>query len=87
MNIRAAKAGLRIQEIPSHERPRVHGESNLRVFSDGWRILKVIAAEVFAGSQRRSRRRAALPAREPAQAVSAAMPSPGAAPDVNQEAT
>jgi glycosyltransferase involved in cell wall biosynthesis len=56
MNIRAAKAGLRIQEIPSHERPRVHGESNLRVFSDGLRILKVIAAEVFGGSQRRSRK-------------------------------
>src|ERR1019366_8186375 len=39
MNIRAAKAGLLIQEIPSHERARVHGESNLRVFFDGWGIL------------------------------------------------
>jgi hypothetical protein len=87
MNIRAAKAGLRIQEIPSHERPRVHGESNLRVFSDGWRILKVIVAEVLGGPQRRSRRRAALPAHAPAQAVSPAVPAPAAAPDVNQEAT
>ncbi len=45
MNIRAAKAGLRIQEVPSHELRRVHGVSNLHVFFDGWRILKVIAAE------------------------------------------
>ncbi len=45
MNIRAAKADLRVQEIPSHEARRVHGESNLHVVNDGWRILKAIAAE------------------------------------------
>lgn len=45
MTIRAAKAGLRIQEIPSHERTRIHGASNLRAIRDGWRILKVIARE------------------------------------------
>ena len=48
MNIRAARADLRVQEIPSHERCRVHGTSNLRVISDGWRIFKVIAAEAIA---------------------------------------
>ena len=48
MNIRAARAGLRVQEIPSHERRRVYGVSNLRVISDGWRIFKVIAAEAIA---------------------------------------
>ncbi len=53
MNIRAAKAALRVQEIPSHEQPRVHGESNLRVFFDGWRILKAITAEAIAGPRRR----------------------------------
>jgi glycosyltransferase involved in cell wall biosynthesis len=47
MNIRAAKAGLRIQEIPSFERPRLHGESNLSAVRDGWRILRVILREKF----------------------------------------
>jgi glycosyltransferase involved in cell wall biosynthesis len=45
MNVRAAKAGLRIQEIPSHERCRIHGASNLRALRDGWRVLKVIVKE------------------------------------------
>jgi glycosyltransferase involved in cell wall biosynthesis len=48
MNIRAARAGLRVQEIPSHERRRIHGASNLHVVVDGWRILKVILAEGLA---------------------------------------
>ncbi len=48
MNIRAARAGLRVQEIPSHERRRIHGKSNLHVVEDGWRILKVIVAEALA---------------------------------------
>ena len=48
MNIRAAKAGLRIQEIPSFERPRLHGESNLSAIGDGWRILRLIMREKFA---------------------------------------
>ncbi|RJL32656.1 glycosyltransferase family 2 protein [Bailinhaonella thermotolerans] len=61
MNIRAALAGLRIQEIPSHERSRIHGTSNLRAFRDGWRILKVI----FRERQRRPSGRTA-PARSPA---------------------
>ena len=47
MNIRAAKAGLRIQEIPSFERSRLHGESNLSVIHDGWRILRLIIREKF----------------------------------------
>ena len=45
MNIRAAKAGLMIQEVPSHERRRIFGASNLRACRDGWRILKVIIRE------------------------------------------
>jgi glucosyl-dolichyl phosphate glucuronosyltransferase len=65
MNIRAAKAGLWVQEIPSQERPRVHGESNLHVFIDGWRILKAIAAEAARGPVRPVRRpMAVLAARE-----------------------
>jgi glycosyltransferase involved in cell wall biosynthesis len=53
MNIRAAKAGLRIQEIPSTERPRLHGESNLNAIRDGWRILRLIAQERFSWLGRR----------------------------------
>jgi Glycosyl transferase family 2 len=53
MNIRAAKANLRVQEIPSHERLRMHGESNLHVFVDGWRILRAIVAEAVRGPRRR----------------------------------
>ena len=49
MNVRAAKAGLAIQEIPSHEHPRLHGMSNLKVVRDGIRIAKFIVRERFAG--------------------------------------
>jgi len=52
MNVRAAKAGLRIHEIPSHEHPRRHGESNLHVFRDGMRIARFIARERFGNSRR-----------------------------------
>ena len=49
MNVRAARAGLRIQEIPSHEHSRLHGMSNLHVARDGWRIMKVIIKERVIG--------------------------------------
>jgi len=45
MNVRAAKAGLKVQEVPSHERNRIHGESNLHVIRDGFRVLKTIFKE------------------------------------------
>jgi Glycosyl transferase family 2 len=45
MGIRAAKARLRIHEVPSHERPRQHGSSNLSAIRDGLRILRVIGLE------------------------------------------
>lgn len=45
LNIRALKSGLHIVEVPSHERARVHGQSNLRTFYDGWRVLKIIGRE------------------------------------------
>ena len=53
MNIRAAKAGLWIQEIPSHEHSRVRRESNLRIIRDGWRIAKVIMQERSRSRERR----------------------------------
>jgi glycosyltransferase involved in cell wall biosynthesis len=45
MNIRSAKLKLRIAEVPSFEAPRLHGESNLHTFRDGWRVLCAIARE------------------------------------------
>lgn len=48
MNVRAAKAGLAIQEIPSYEHLRLHGMSNLKVVRDGIRIAKFILRERFA---------------------------------------
>jgi glycosyltransferase involved in cell wall biosynthesis len=45
MNIRAARAGLNVVEVPSYEGRRVHGTSNLRIWRDGLRILRTIARE------------------------------------------
>ncbi|KNB49654.1 glycosyltransferase family 2 protein [Streptomyces caatingaensis] len=53
MNIRVVKAGLKVQEIPSHEFVRIHGASNLRAVRDGLRVLRVILRE--RGSRRRKR--------------------------------
>ena len=60
MNISAARAGLVVVEVPSFERARVYGTSNLRIIRDGVRILGAILSE-------RVRRR---PLREPAVVVS-----------------
>jgi glycosyltransferase involved in cell wall biosynthesis len=46
MNIRVLKARLNVVEVPSFESERVHGESNLRTFPDGWRVLKTIFREL-----------------------------------------
>ncbi|WP_326583869.1 glycosyltransferase family 2 protein [Streptomyces sp. NBC_00481] len=54
MNIRVVKAGLKVQEIPSHEYLRIHGASNLRAVRDGLRVLRVILHE---RSNRRALRR------------------------------
>lgn len=45
INCRVAAAGLSIVEVPSVERLRVHGETNLRTFGDGGRVLRTIWAE------------------------------------------
>jgi glycosyltransferase involved in cell wall biosynthesis len=45
MNIRAAKARLRIAEVPSYESPRIHGVSNLHAARDGWRVFRTILRE------------------------------------------
>lgn len=43
--VRAAKAGLRIAEVPSLELDRISGASNLQTFRDGWRVLSTLARE------------------------------------------
>ena len=48
INIRVAKLGLRVAEIPSYEGNRIHGTSNLHPVRDGLRILRVIVRERFA---------------------------------------
>ena len=45
INIRIARAGLAVSEVPSFERDRIHGESNLNTFRDGGRVLKTILRE------------------------------------------
>lgn len=45
VNIRVAKAGLVIREVPSFESPRIHGVSNLNAFHDGLRVFRTILAE------------------------------------------
>ncbi len=42
INIKVLRAGLKVAEVPSFEKARINGESNLRSFKDGWRILKTI---------------------------------------------
>lgn len=46
MNVRIAKAGLRVTEVPSFEGLRRFGASNLNAFSDGLRVLRTIHAEL-----------------------------------------
>ena len=45
MNIRAARAQLKIHEVPSYEYDRIHGTSNLHATRDGIRVIRTIAAE------------------------------------------
>jgi len=54
INCRAAAAGLKITEVPSVERRRMHGTTNLRTFADGARVLRTIVAEYRYRSSRRS---------------------------------
>jgi hypothetical protein len=50
----AARAGLRIAEVPSIELPRLEGESHLNARRDGTRILKAMLAARFAPRARRA---------------------------------
>ncbi|MDQ2717604.1 MAG: glycosyltransferase family 2 protein [Chloroflexota bacterium] len=45
LNLRMHKARLKIVEVASFEYSRIHGQSNLQTFHDGWRVLKTIIKE------------------------------------------
>jgi glycosyltransferase involved in cell wall biosynthesis len=45
INVRAAKAGLTVVEVPSVEHERIHGASKLRPVRDGLRVLRTIIRE------------------------------------------
>jgi len=55
INCRIALAGLKISEVPSFERDRMFGTSNLNTFRDGVRVLRVILRE-YSRSLRLGRR-------------------------------
>jgi glycosyltransferase involved in cell wall biosynthesis len=54
INVRIAKAGLVIHEVPSYEHPRLHGASNLHAVRDGSRVLRTILRERLSVASRRS---------------------------------
>lgn len=45
INVRVAKAGLAVAEVPSFELERIHGSSNLHALRDGLRVLRTIVTE------------------------------------------
>lgn len=53
INVRVAKAGLNVAEVPSVEHERIHGVSKLHPIRDGLRVLRTILKERFAGQESR----------------------------------
>ena len=45
INLRIAGPGMKITEVPSYEKDRISGESNLKTFRDGFRVLGTIFGE------------------------------------------
>jgi glycosyltransferase involved in cell wall biosynthesis len=45
INVRIARAGLSVAEVPSVEHARIHGESKLNAVRDGLRVLRTILSE------------------------------------------
>lgn len=66
IHMRIADEGLRVTEVPSYEHSRIHGVSNLDAFSDGLRVLTIIAVEQRrSGSRRRAPKQRAPRRRAP----------------------
>ncbi len=47
INTRIARGKLRVVEVPSFELARLHGESNLNTWRDGFRVLRAAVSERF----------------------------------------
>ncbi len=47
INTRIAKGRLKVVEVPSFELERMHGESNLNTWRDGFRVLRAAVTERF----------------------------------------
>jgi glycosyl transferase family 2 len=45
INLRIAGSGMKITEVPSYEANRISGQSNLKTFRDGFRVLGTILSE------------------------------------------
>lgn len=71
INLRIAGAGMKITEVPSYELERIHGESNLNTFRDGFRVLGTILREARRRRTVRSGRHPDLEARQSAGAAAA----------------
>jgi glycosyltransferase involved in cell wall biosynthesis len=70
INIRVAGSGMRVKEVSSIERLRIHGTSNLNTVRDGFRVLRTILNEFRRRSAaRRATARAAAPPRGAGKAV------------------
>jgi glycosyltransferase involved in cell wall biosynthesis len=54
INVRIAKAGLVVHEVPSYEHPRLHGSSNLHAVRDGSRVLRTIVLERLSTASQQS---------------------------------
>ena len=57
INVRAAKAGLVVSEIPSFELARLSGASHLKPFRDGFRVLRIIVRESWLNPRMWQKRR------------------------------
>jgi hypothetical protein len=53
INVRVARAGLAVVEVPSIEHPRIYGESKLNAVRDGVRVLRAILTERVRSRRRR----------------------------------
>ena len=72
INLRIAGSGMKITEVPSYEKDRISGLSNLRTFRDGFRVLGTILGEA-------RRRRAIGEASRPVTAHENSAKTPAAA--------
>lgn len=45
MHVRVLAAGMKVAEVPSHEAPRIYGQSHLNTWKDGYRVLRTIVRE------------------------------------------